>query len=65
MCTLLLRFGIILEKLHGRHERSGNAVQCNVGIKVVDRSNDLLCIIMLFLIPMTSMSTNTPCLEAT
>ena len=32
MPTLLLRFGIILEKLLDRHERSGNAILWNVGI---------------------------------
>ena len=32
MSTLLLRFGIILEKPRDRHERSENAVQWNVGI---------------------------------
>ena len=33
MSTLLLRFGIILEKLHDCHERSGKAVKWKVGIR--------------------------------
>ena len=36
-----MRFGIILEKLRDRHERSGNVVQWNVGIKALILLNTL------------------------
>ena len=36
---LLLRFGIILEKLRDRHERNGNVVQWNVGITDVQNGS--------------------------